>query len=102
MCPASGAFANSGAFTYFDGITQTVPSLSACVDLTAPAITLAGIPRRGCVRRDVRARVRVDDNSPLRGVAVRLNGRKLKGTRSKRFRSACARRGCARGATATA
>jgi len=85
VCPASGAFANSGVFTYFDGVTQTVPSLSACVDLTAPAITLAGIPRRGCARRDVRARVRIDDNSALRGVVVRLNGRKLKTTRSKRF-----------------
>ncbi len=85
MCPASGAFANSTAFTYFDGVTQTVPSLSRCVDLTVPAITLTGFPRRGCARRDFGVRVRVDDNSPLRGVVVRLNGRKLKGTRSKRF-----------------
>lgn len=85
-CPAAGAFANAGTFSYFDGITQTVPALSQCIDVAAPRVALAGFPKRGCVRRDVRARVRVDDTSPLRGVAVRLNGRKIKSTTSKRFR----------------
>ena len=85
-CPASGAFANSATFAYFDGITQTVPSPSPCIDMAPPTVALAGFPSRGCVRRDVRARVRVDDTSALRGVIVRLNGRKLKGTRSKRFK----------------
>lgn len=85
VCPGSGAFANAATFNYFDGISQTVPSLSACVDRTAPKVAIAGFPRRGCVRRDVRARIRVDDASPLRGSVVRLNGRKVKSSRAKRF-----------------
>ncbi|MGI8846550.1 MAG: hypothetical protein ACR2HC_10370 [Thermoleophilaceae bacterium] len=83
-CPASGRLEGSVAFTYFDGIAQTVPSFSACVDTAPPAIKLTGISR-SCLRRGVKARVRVTDTSSLRGVAVRLNGRKVKGTRQKRF-----------------
>ncbi len=83
-CPSSGRVVGSVAFTYFDGIAQTVPSASACVDTAPPAVKLTGISR-SCLRRGVKARVRVTDTSNLRGVAVRLNGRKIKGTRQKRF-----------------
>lgn len=84
-CPAANTFANAAAFAYFDGISQTVPSSTPCVDTAPPAVKLTGISRRSCLRRGVKARVRVTDTSSLRGVAVRLNGRKVKGTRQKRF-----------------
>lgn len=85
VCPASNRVGGSVAFTYFDGVSQTVPSFSACVDTAPPVLKLTGISQRSCVRRGIRARVRVTDTSSLRGVAVRLNGRKVKGTTRKRF-----------------
>lgn len=83
-CPASGQLTSSGAFTYFDGVSQTVPSQSPCVDTVAPRIKLTG-PARPCVQRRPRTRVRVTDNSSLRAVVVRLNGRRIKTTRRKTF-----------------
>lgn len=85
-CPSARRFANAFAFTYRDGVTQDVPSPSACTppDRKAPRIKLAGVPRRGCAARGVRARIRVLDSSPLRRVGVRLNGRRLRVTRRRR------------------
>jgi len=85
VCPASTRLGGSVGFTYFDGVAQTVPSFSACVDTAPPVLKLTGISRRSCLRHGVKARVRVTDTSSLRGVAVRLNGRKVKGTGHKRF-----------------
>jgi len=84
-CPSTRLFANSFAFTYRDGVTQEVPSPSACtpLDRTPPRIKLAGVPRSGCAERGVRARIRVLDSSRLL-VGVRLNGRRVVRTRLKR------------------
>lgn len=85
VCPASNHFSNSATLTYFDGITQTVPSPAPCLDTARPAIRLRGFRRRGCVRHSVKARIRVTDTSSLRSVIVRLNRRKVKTTRRKVF-----------------
>ncbi|MBA3305195.1 MAG: hypothetical protein H0U25_04630 [Thermoleophilaceae bacterium] len=84
-CPSTGVFANSFTFAYRDGVTQEVPSPSACtqLDRTPPRIKLAGVPRNRCVKRGTRARIRVLDSSELR-VGVRLNGRRVVVTRLKR------------------
>ena len=84
-CPSTGVFANSFTFAYRDGVTQEVPSPSACTarDRTPPRIRLAGV-RRDCVPRGLRARIRVLDSSPLARVGVRLNGRRVKVTKRKR------------------
>jgi hypothetical protein len=86
-CPASGVFGGGSlAFTYFDGVSQTVPASSPCVDTVPPKVSLTGIPRHSCVRGAVRARLRVVDTSSLRGVLIRLNGRRIKSTRHKSIR----------------
>lgn len=84
VCPASSQFQSAAAFTYFDGVSQTVPSTSPCIDIAPPVVKLTGISR-SCTRRDLRARVRVTDTSSLRGVVVRLNGRRVKSTKRKTF-----------------
>ena len=84
-CPASNVFTNSTTFDYFDGVSQSVPSNSPCIDTAPPAVRLTGPSRSRCLRGNLRARVRVTDTSPLRGVVVRLNGRRVKSTRSARF-----------------
>ncbi len=85
-CPSTRLFANSLAFTYRDGVTQEVPSPSACtqLDRTPPRIKLAGVPRSGCAaKRGTRARIRVLDSSQLL-VGVRLNGRRVVVTKLRR------------------
>ena len=84
-CPTDRRFANAFSFSYRDGVTQEVPSPSACtqLDRTPPRIKLAGVPRNRCVKRGTRARIRVLDSSELR-VGVRLNGRRVVVTRLKR------------------
>ena len=84
-CPSSNVFANSATFAYFDGVSQTVPSNSACIDTAPPKVRLTGPSRTRCLRGNLRARVRVTDTSSLRGVVVRLNGRRVKSTRKPRF-----------------
>ncbi len=84
-CPAPNRFDNSAAFTYFDGVSQTVAAPSPCiVDTAPPRVRVTGISRR-CVRHNLHARVRVTDTSGLRGAVVRLNGRRVKSTKRKRF-----------------
>ena len=76
-CPPSGYWVNRIHYTYRDGVEQTVASRSPCrrtADTRAPAIRAKGIPRR-CARRTFRAHVRVADESRLRIVRVRLDGR---------------------------
>jgi len=84
-CPSTRRFANSFAFTYRDGVTQEVPSPSACtqLDRTPPRIKLAGVPRNRCAKRGTRARIRVLDSSRLL-VGVRLNGRRVVRTKLRR------------------
>ena len=84
-CPTDRRFANAFSFSYRDGVTQEVPSPSACTarDRTPPRIRLAGV-RRDCVPRGLRARIRVLDSSQLARVGVRLNGRRVKVTKRKR------------------
>lgn len=84
-CPTTGVFANAFSFTYRDGLTQDVPSPSACTarDRTAPRIRVAGVPRRGCAKRGLWVRVRAVDTSRLL-VGVRLNGKRVVRTKLKR------------------
>lgn len=84
-CPSTRRFANAFTFNYRDGVTQAVSSPSPCTtrDRKPPRIKLAGVPRSGCAKRGVRARIRVLDSSRLR-VGVRLNGRRVIVTRLKR------------------
>jgi hypothetical protein len=89
-CPTSGTWTNEVEFTYRDGISQTVASQSPCrrsskrPDRTAPRIRLGGVPRKRCVSRAFRARVRIAESS-LRRATLSLDGRRLLATRKKRF-----------------
>jgi hypothetical protein len=92
-CPAGGSWTNTVTFTYRDGVTQTVRDSSPCIaagasprDDEAPRIRLRGIPRRGCARHRVMARVRVTDNgSGLARAELLVDGRRLLATRRERF-----------------
>ena len=54
-------------------------------DNLRPHLVVRGVPRRGCRRRAFRARVRVYDQSPLRGASAALRTKRLRTTRSKSF-----------------
>ena len=86
-CPEVGRFANGFTFTYRDGVTQDVASPSPCSqpDRKPPAIRLAGVSDKGCVKRALRARIRVLDPSPLARVVVKINGRRLRVTQRRRL-----------------
>ena len=55
-------------------------------DNLRPRIRVAGLPRRSCTRGSFRVRVRVVDQSRLRGARVAMGSRSLKRTTCKRFR----------------
>jgi hypothetical protein len=82
-CPVP-SIVGSAAFTYFDGVAQTLAAPSPCVDTAPPTVSIRGLPR-SCVRGALRTRVRIGDTSTLRGVLVRLNGRRVKSTKRKSF-----------------
>ena len=54
-------------------------------DNLKPHLVVRGVPRRGCRRRAFRARVRVYDQSALRGASAALRTRRLRRTRRKSF-----------------
>jgi hypothetical protein len=82
-CPGSGAWTNSAKFTYRNGATYTENSPSACRagsvsrDRGKPRIRVRGVPGH-CASRAFRARVRVRDESRLRRVWVRLDGKTVR------------------------
>ena len=51
------------------------------MDLTKPAITLAGVPKKGCVGASGRLRVRVAESGGLARLVVRRGRKSLKLTR---------------------
>jgi hypothetical protein len=94
-CPASGHWTIKITFIYRDGVTQHVDSPSPCgagpaggevPDRTAPSIRLRGLPRRTCVRGAFPVRVRATDESGLRRLGMRLDGRRIHATSRARFR----------------
>ncbi len=54
-------------------------------DRLAPRLRVTGVPRRRCVRRGFRARVRVREGSRLRRGALFRDRRRLRSTRKKRY-----------------
>jgi hypothetical protein len=84
-CPGQNLWSNFAVFNYFDGQISTLRYDVPCLDTTPPKVRLTGISRRSCVHRRIHARVRVTEAAHLRGVAIRLNGRKVKSTKRKRF-----------------
>jgi hypothetical protein len=66
-------------------VTITDNDAAAAADTRAPRIAVAGVPR-GCVRTAFAIRVRIRDQSRLRSVRVRLNGRVIGRTTRKQFR----------------
>jgi hypothetical protein len=96
-CPASGFWVNRVVYTYRDGVTQAAESRSPCrrpaaADTRAPAIRAHGIPR-ACATASFRAHLRVSDESRLRTVAVRLDGRRIAGSTHKRLSARIPARG---------
>jgi hypothetical protein len=93
-CPDSGHWTIKITFVYRDGVTQRVDSPSACgtaggseaPDRTAPLIRVRGLPRRSCVRGTFPVRVRATDDSGLRRVGLRLDGRRIHATSRARFK----------------
>jgi hypothetical protein len=90
-CPRGGAWTNTLAFTYADGVTQTVASQSPCAGAgprpgKGPRIHLGGVPRKRCASRAFTARVRIaDGGSRLRRAILSLDGRRLLTTGRNRF-----------------
>jgi hypothetical protein len=90
-CPGGGAWTNTLAFTYADGVTQTVMSPSPCTRAgvrpgKGPRIRLEGVPRKRCASRGFTARVRIaDGGSGLRRAILSLDGRRLLTTGRSRF-----------------
>lgn len=82
-CPRGGTWTNTLAFTYADGVTQTVASQSPCTRPGAraskgPRIRLRGVPRKRCARRGFIARVGIAvGGSALRRAILSLDGRRL-------------------------
>jgi uncharacterized delta-60 repeat protein len=54
-------------------------------DRGKPRIRIRGVPRRRCLRRRTRVRIRISDLSALSRVHVRLDGRRVRATRKRRF-----------------
>ena len=83
VCPRGGTWTNTVAFTYSDGVTQTVQSQSPCTRLGArrgkgPRIHLRGVPRQRCASTGFIARVGIaDGGSALRRAILSLDGRRL-------------------------
>jgi len=67
-------------------------------DRGKPRIRIRGVPRRRCLRRPRRVRIRISDLSALSRVHVRLDGRRLRATRKRRFSIRLRPSGCAPGA----
>jgi len=91
-CPAAGSWTNRLTFTYRDGVSESVESLSPCrqprpaTDRIAPAIKLSGVPGRPCQRRAFVARVRIVDSSRTRSRLL-VDGRRERSVRrAARFR----------------
>jgi hypothetical protein len=90
-CPDGGVWTNSARFTYRDDVQQLVESRSPCRrvgtgrDRRKPRIGVRGVPRRGCVGRAFRARVRIREASALRRATLSVDGRPVRRTRRKRF-----------------
>lgn len=86
--PAEGhSTARGGVLTEPCPAAPTTPppaSTPPCRDTTPPRVRLTGISGR-CTGADLRARVRVRDSSPLRAVAIYLNGRRSSRTKDDRF-----------------
>ena len=88
-CPASGAWTGTIDFLYRDGVSQRVPTSVPCrpgavVDVKPPVIRVRGVPRKYCTRRGFRVRARAVDSSPLRRLAVYLDGRQVHAGRRAR------------------
>jgi hypothetical protein len=90
-CPRGGAWTNTLAFTYADGVTQTVASQSPCSRPGArpgkgPRIRLRGVPRKRCASSGFTARVGIaDGGSALRRATLSLDGRRLVTTGRRHF-----------------
>src|SRR5436305_3156129 len=85
-CPPSGFWTNSLTFIYHDGVQQTVDSHSPCRPRAVPRLMVHAAPQRRCAARRFSVRVSVLDSSAIRGVAVRLDHRRLFATTRKLFR----------------
>jgi hypothetical protein len=90
-CPGSGNWTGSIDFLYRDGVSQRVETRTPCragavTDTQPPAIRVRGVPRKYCTSRRFRLRARVRDDSPLRHVAVYLDGRQVGASRRSRVR----------------
>ncbi len=89
VCPRARRWLAEASFTYRDGVTQTAASPpSACrrPDRWRPRVRVRGVPRRRCAQRAFTARVLAVDHGGLRGVGVRLDGRRLRRTAARRQR----------------
>jgi hypothetical protein len=82
-CPRGGKWTNTLAFTYADGVTQTIASQSPCARPatrpgSGPRIRLHGVPRGRCARGAFVARVEIaDGGSTLRRAILSLDGRRM-------------------------
>jgi hypothetical protein len=67
-------------------LLAALPVARGARDNLRPRIRVAGLPRRRCTTGGFRVRVRVVDQSRLRGARVAMGSRRLKRTTRKRFR----------------
>lgn len=85
-CPATGVWTFTGRFTFADGVVETDTSTTPCTnDTIPPSVRVTRVPRHGCVAHAFAAHVRVDDDSMLSRVRVRLNGRVIQETKLADF-----------------
>jgi hypothetical protein len=78
-------YAAQAGLRAFGSDVFSAPEGRARGDRLAPRLRVTGVPRRRCVRRGFRARVRVREGSRLRRGALFRDRRRLRSTRKKRY-----------------
>lgn len=80
-CPPSGTWVNKLTYTYADGVSQTVESVSPCVSAAQPGtlrLRLGGLPGRGsCVSRAFSVRVKLTGSATGRRAWIFVDGRRI-------------------------
>jgi hypothetical protein len=84
-CPSTGEWKHTVTYTFRDGVVQSFSTTTPCRRPEAEQrLSVSGLPKR-CVRKRLRARVNVVSAAALRGVDLRVDGRRLKRVKQYRF-----------------
>jgi hypothetical protein len=87
VCPRSGDWTATFTFSYQDGASERTQTGTPCRrDLKPPRVRLRGVPLGRCASGNFTVRVRIGERSPVRRVALYVDGRLVHATTHRVFR----------------